>query len=135
MFIKKCLITTVAVYLSFIPFFIKGQHSMPVITESSQLEQYIGKEVILEGLMQMKKFINKGGMPMEYYEFWVELADGKNILLRNSTGAALSKEPFTHKVHLKGTLFYGSIDSNKPEEQSRMGYRLDFTSWKIVERR
>jgi hypothetical protein len=106
--------------------------SMPVITESSQLEQHIGKKVILEGIMKMKKFINKrGGIPMEYYEFWVELADGKTVLLRNNTGSHLSKEPFTHKVHLTGTLFYGSLESDVPQ----VGYRLDFTSWKIIERR
>jgi hypothetical protein len=124
-----------ATYLFLIPFFVGGQSAMPVITESSQLEQHIGKEVVIEGIMQMKKFINKGGVPMEYYEFWVVLADGKNILLRNNTGSALSKEPFTHKVHLTGRLFYGNMDSDDPKVQSRVGYRLDFTAWKIVERR
>jgi hypothetical protein len=124
-----------ATYLFLIPFFVGGQSAMPVITESSQLEQHIGKEVVIKGIMQMKKFINKGGVPMEYYEFWVVLADGKNILLRNNTGSALSKEPFTHKVHLTGRLFYGNMDSDDPKVQSRVGYRLDFTAWKIVERR
>lgn len=128
-------IITLAAYLSLITFFVRGQNHMSVITESAQLEQHIGKEVIVEGIMQMKKFINKRGMPMEYYEFWVELADGKHILLRNNTGRALSKEPFTHKVHLAGTLFYGNMDSDDPRVQSRVGYRLEFTSWKIVERR
>lgn len=124
-------------YLSLINLWAYSQNptSMPVITESSQLEQSIGQEVIVEGIMQMKKFVNKGGISMEYYEFWVELADGKHILLRNSTGGALSKEPFTHKVHLKGRLFYGSVDSDDPKVQSRIGYRLDFSAWEIVERR
>ncbi|GAB4134049.1 MAG: hypothetical protein OHK0045_19590 [Raineya sp.] len=113
----------------------QNDNKMTIVSQSTQLQEHIGKEIILEGIMQMRKFVNKGGQEMDFYEFYIELADGKRILLRNKTGNPLSKEPFTHKVHLKGKLFYGNIDSNEPKAQSRLGYRFDFTGWKIIERR
>lgn len=113
----------------------QNDDKMTVISQSTQLQEHIGREVILEGIMQMQKFVNKGGLEMDFYEFYVELADGKRILLRNNTGKPLSKEPFTHKVHLTGKLFYGNIDNNDPQVQSRVGYRFDFTEWKIIERK
>lgn len=108
---------------------------MEVLTNSSDLKKNVGKEVILEGIMHMKKFRNKANKVIDFYEFWLEMSDGTWVLLRNNTGSPLSKEPFTHKVHLKGQLFFGNIDSNSMHVQSRLGYRLDFTSWEIVDRR
>ncbi|WP_133121469.1 hypothetical protein [Raineya orbicola] len=107
---------------------------MKVLTQKSELQENIGKDVILEGIMQMQKFQNKAGRIFEFYEFWLQMADGTRVLLRNNMGHPLSKEPFTRKVHLKGKLFYGNIDSEDGKAQSRLGYRLDFTEWKIVER-
>lgn len=113
----------------------ENQKNMDILTHSSSFKDYVGKEVVLEGLMQMKKFNNKAGRGMDFYEFYLEMQDGTSILLRNNTGKALSKEPFTHKVHLRGKIFYGNIDDNDPKVQSRVGYRFDFTEWKIIERR
>lgn len=107
---------------------------MPVISNYEDLKANIGKDVILEGIMKMEKFVNKGGREFEFYEFWLEMNDGHQILLRNR-GEAMSKEPFTHKVHIEGNLFYGNVDSTNPNAQSRVGYRLDFTKVTIVERR
>lgn len=131
---KKCLII-ICFTLIAVPSYAQHNAKMTIITKSSELQEQIGKEVILEGIMQMKKFVNKGGREMDFYEFYVELEDGKHILLRNNTGKPLSKEPFTHKVHLTGKLFYGNIDNDDPNVQSRIGYRFDFTSWKIIERK
>ena len=131
---KKCLIIicfTLTAALSYA----QNNAKMTIITKFSELQEQIGKEVILEGIMQMNKFVNKGGREMDFYEFYVELEDRKHILLRNNTGNPLSKEPFTHKVHLTGKLFYGNIDNNDPQVQSRVGFRFDFTEWKIIERK
>lgn len=110
---------------------------MKVLSQKSELQAHINQEVILEGIMQMKKFENKNQaeLGLEYYEFWLLLADGYKVLLVNKTGKPLSKEPFTKKVRIKGKLFYGDIDNYTQIEekvQSRVGYRLDFTELKII---
>lgn len=132
---KKCLIILCFTLMAALSYAQKKDASMVIITHSDQLQDHLGKEVIVEGIMQMKKFVDKGGRIREFYEFYVELADGRLILLRNMTGKPLSKEPFTRKVQLRGRLFYGNIDSDDPEVQSRVGYRFDFTDWKIIARK
>jgi hypothetical protein len=112
----------------------KKDTNMTVIKNYEDLKANIGKDVILEGIMKMEKFVDKRNRVHEFYEFWLEMNDGHQVKLRNA-GEAMSKEPFTHKVHIEGNLFYGNIDSSNPEAQSRVAYRLDFTKVTIVERR
>lgn len=99
---------------------------LPVIKEYDQLKKYVGKTITLEGTLLMEPFVDKGGRTHEdIQELWLEMNDQHRVKLRN-IGEALSKEPFTHRVYIRGTLFYGNIDSDQPEAQSRVGYRLDF---------
>jgi hypothetical protein len=59
--------------------------------------------------------------------------DSGMVQLRNGAGP-ISKEPITQKVHIKGTLNYGSIDSDNPDVQSRLGFWLVFTQIDMLER-
>jgi hypothetical protein len=102
-----------------------------LVTKYDSLQFHKGKTVILEGIMQMEKFVNKRGDVGDFYEFWLEM-DGKNKVKLRNAGDAISKEPFTRKVHIQGVLFYGNIDSDDPKVQSRVGYRLDFNKITIL---
>lgn len=105
---------------------------MKILTQKSQLQAYINKEVTLEGIMQMEKFENKVDIGMDYYEFWLLLADSSKVLLTNKTGKPLSKEPVTKKVQIRGTLSYGKLNGKSEKAQSLKGYQLDFTELKII---
>ena len=107
--------------------------TMDTITTYAGLKPYIGKEAYVEGVLLMKKFVDKRGREHEIYEFWLEMDGGNRVMVRN-IGEAMSKEPFTHKVRMKALVFYGNIDSDSPEVQSRVGYRLDFTEVVIIKR-
>ena len=105
----------------------------PIVSTYAELEKYKGKNITAEGTLLMEKFIDKGGREHEMYEFWLEM-DGGNKVKVNNVGEAMSKEPFTHKVHMECKVFYGNIDSDDPKVQSRVGYRLDFTTVTIIDR-
>ena len=91
----------------------------------------MGENVVLEGVMLMEKFTDKKGSVHDFYEFWLEMNGNQRVFLRNA-GEAISKEPFTRKVHIEGKLFHGNIDSDNEIAQSRVGYRLDFYKITIV---
>ncbi len=106
---------------------------MKIITRFEELNEVINQEVLVEGILLMKKFVNKANKTLDFYEFWLEM-DNKNLVKVKNVGQAMSKEPFTHKVRLKTTVFFGNIDSSDPNVQSRVGYRLDFTEVEIIQR-
>lgn len=105
----------------------------PIVKTYDELKIHIGKDIIAEGTLLMEKFVDKGGREHESYEFWLEMDGGNKVKVRN-VGEAMSKEPFTHKVHMACKVFYGNIDSDDPKVQSRVGYRLDFTTVTIIDR-
>lgn len=109
--------------------------NLTVISNYDELKPHVGKVVILEGKMTMEKFVNKAGKEGDFYEFWLEMknTEGKinQVMLRNK-GEAISKEPITRQVQITGTLFYGSVDTDNPMAQSRVGYRLDYNAIKII---
>ncbi|MCU0429271.1 MAG: hypothetical protein MUF42_04805 [Cytophagaceae bacterium] len=107
---------------------------MDTLTRYEQLNDFVGKNVWVEGILKMEKFTNKGGRILEFYEFWLEMNDGNSVLLRN-VGEAMSKEPFTHYVRIKAHVFHGMLDTDDPNVQSRVGFRLDFTDVQIISRR
>ena len=106
---------------------------LPVVKTYAELESYKGKKIKAEGILIMEKFTDKGGREHEAYEFWLEMDGGNKVKVRN-VGEAMSKEPFTHKVHMDCKVFYGNIDSDDPKVQSRVGFRLDFTTVTIIDR-
>lgn len=105
----------------------------PIVKTYAELESFKGKNIKAEGILIMEKFTDKGGREHETYEFWLEMDGGNKVKVRN-VGEAMSKEPFTHKVHLDCKVFYGNIDSDDPKVQSRVGFRLDFTTVTIIDR-
>jgi hypothetical protein len=106
---------------------IELDNTLPKVSTYEDLTNYISKEIIAEGIIVEEKFVNKGGKEMNFTEFWLEMNDKHRILLRQK-GNAKAKDFLNKKVKTQGNLFYGNVDSDNPNAQSRVGYRLDYTN-------
>lgn len=93
------------------------------------LEQNKGKNVYVIGIIIKQEFVNKGGRATGIYETLLKLSDGETVHIRNKGKNQYDFEKFIDKkVKLEAYIFYGNIDSDNPEHQSRIGYRIDFTT-------
>lgn len=93
------------------------------------LEQNKGKNVYVMGTIIKEEFVNKGGRATGIYETLLKLSDGETVHIRNKGENKYDFEKFVDKkVKLEAYIFYGNIDSDNPEHQSRVGYRIDFTT-------
>lgn len=100
--------------------------SLHMIANYDSLDGYKSKEIIAIGVVKEEKFVNKGGKEMDFTELWLEMNDGRQIMLRQK-GKKSAKDFVNRKSAVQGVLFYGNIDSDNPNAQSRVGYRLDYT--------
>jgi len=97
-----------------------------MITDYALLEENKLKEIVVIGIVREEKFVNKGGKEFDFTELWLEMNDKHQIMLRQK-GKVSAKDFVNGKVMVQGNLFYGNIDSDNPNAQSRVGYRLDYT--------
>jgi len=103
--------------------------TLPMVTKYADLENYKKKDIIAVGILSEEKFVNGGGKVFDFTELWLKMEGGEKIKLR-PIGEHNTKALVGKKVMVQGNLFHGNIDSDDPKQQSRYGYRLDFT--KIV---
>jgi hypothetical protein len=112
----------------------KKHTAMPVLTHKSQLAAHIGQEVCVEGVLRTRKYIDKAGRTSDFEEPWLEMEAEEWVLVRATSTHLLAQLPYDRKVQLVGKVFYGSVDSDDPQVQSRIGYRIDWKEIKIVEK-
>lgn len=100
----------------------------------SQLNDLKNKEAIVYGKIVQKEFVNKGGRSTGVMETLLELKDGETVHIRNKGENNYEYEKLTgKKVEIKALIFYGNIDSDNPEHQSRVGFRIDFSEIKVID--
>lgn len=100
----------------------------------SQLNDLKNKEAIVYGKIIQKEFVNKGGRATGVMETLIELKDGETVHIRNIGENKYEYEKLTgKKVEMKALIFYGNIDSDNPEHQSRVGFRIDFSEIHIID--
>lgn len=104
------------------------------VRNAKQLEENKGKKVIVYGTIIREEFINKGGRATGNFETLIKLEDGKTIHLRNKGENKYNYEELADKkVKTEAVIFYGNIDSDNPEHQSRVGYRIDYTVITVID--
>lgn len=100
----------------------------------SQLNDLKNKEATVYGKIVQKEFVNKGGRATGVMETLIELKDGETVHIRNIGENKYEYEKLTgKKVEMKALIFYGNIDSDNPEHQSRVGFRIDFSEIKVID--
>ncbi len=94
-----------------------------------QLELSKGKTAVVYGKIIRTDFINKAGKTTGVKETLLELSDGATVNIRNTGDKKYNYDYYENKsVKMTGVVFYGNIDSDNPDHQSRVGYRIDYTS-------
>ena len=93
----------------------------PVLSHSQDLSAHSGQVLGLSGQYEWIEFRDKANRPRGFGEPWLKLEGGHRVLLRGFKNLPQDSQNLT----LYGRLFWGSIDSDNPQVQSRLGYRLD----------
>lgn len=107
--------------------------SMKEVKTYKELEANKGNHVYVFGTIIQEEFINKGGRATGIYETLIKLSDGETVHIRNKGESKYDYANFVNKkVKLEAFIFYGNIDSDNPEHQSRVGYRIDYTLMTLV---
>jgi hypothetical protein len=102
--------------------------STPIVKYYIEFETNKGKEVLIYGKIIQKEFVNKGGRNTGVMETLLQLNDGETVHIRNKGENKYDYEKLAGKnVEMKAIIFYGNIDSDNPEHQSRVGFRIDYT--------
>jgi hypothetical protein len=97
------------------------------VKNKETLEANKGKNAIVYGTIIREEFINKGGHATGNFETLIKLEDGETVHLRNKGENKYDyKKLEGKKVKMEAVIFYGNIDSDNPEHQSRVGYRIDY---------
>ncbi len=104
------------------------------VKNSKQLEENKGKNAIVFGTIIREEFINKGGRATGNFETLIKLEDGETVHIRNKGENKYNYEELANKkVKMEAVIFYGNIDSDNPEHQSRVGYRIDYTTITVID--
>lgn len=107
---------------------------MKEVRTSKEMEENKGKNAYVFGTIIQKEFINKGGRATGVMEILLELKDGETVHIRNKGENIYDYETVKDKkVKLEAIIFYGNIDSDNPEHQSRVGYRIDYTTITVID--
>lgn len=112
----------------------KHATTMQILTNKSALAAHIGQDACIEGVLQKRKYTNKAGKLIDFEEPWLELEKNEWVLVRLASTHLLAELPYGSKVQLIGKVFYGSVDSDDPQVQSRLGYRIDCQEIKIIKK-
>ncbi len=108
--------------------------SFAEVKNAKQLEEAKGKNSIVYGTIIREEFINKGGRSTGYFETLIKIEDGETVHLRNKGENKYDYQELDNKkVKIEAVIFYGNIDSDNPEHQSRVGYRIDYTTITVVD--
>lgn len=112
---------------------IKGLVYIEVKTKK-ELEAAKNENVKVFGTLIQENFVNKAGKSTGIQETLLKLSDGETVHLRN-VGQNVYSYPdlINKKVELTGVVFYGAIDSDNPEHQSRIGYRINYSTLTILD--
>jgi hypothetical protein len=98
------------------------------------LEENKGKSALVFGTIIREEFTNKAGKSTGNFETLIKLEDGETVHLRNKGENKYNYEDLANKkVKIEAIIFYGNIDSDNPEHQSRVGYRIDYTVISIID--
>lgn len=104
------------------------------VKNSEQMKENKGKNAIVFGTIIREEFINKGGRATGNFETLIKLEDGETVHIRNKGENKYVYEDLSNKkVKMEAVIFYGNIDSDNPEHQSRVGYRIDYTTITIID--
>lgn len=104
------------------------------VKNAVDLEANKGKNAIVYGTIIREEFINKGGRATGNFETLIKLEDGETVHLRNKGENKYNYEELANKkVKIEAVIFYGNIDSDNPEHQSRVGYRIDYGTITVVD--
>jgi hypothetical protein len=98
------------------------------VKSKETLEANKGKNAIVYGTIIQVDFVNKAGKSTGIKETLLKLDDGETVHLRNKGDSTYFYPDLVNKkVKMTAVIFYGGIDSDNPEHQSRIGYRIDYT--------
>jgi len=104
------------------------------VKNKEQLLENKGKYATVYGTIIQEDFINKAGRATGVKETLIKLEDGETVHIRNKGSNTYSyDELLNKKVKLNAFIFYGGIDSDNPEHQSRIGYRIDYTEITVLD--
>lgn len=102
--------------------------SISEVKNKIQMEEAKGKSVTVYGTIIQEDFVNKAGKSTGIKETLLKLEDGETVHLRNKGDSTYFYPDLVNKkVKMTAVIFYGGIDSDNPEHQSRIGYRIDYT--------
>jgi hypothetical protein len=104
------------------------------VKNANQLKENKGKNAVVYGTIIREEFINKGGRATGNFETLIKLEDGETVHIRNKGENKYNYEELANKkVKMEAVIFYGNIDSDNPEHQSRVGYRIDYTTITVLD--
>lgn len=104
------------------------------VKNAKQLKEAKHKNALVYGTIVREEFINKGGRATGNFETLIKLEDGETVHIRNKGENKYNYEDLSNKkVKMEAVIFYGNIDSDNPEHQSRVGYRIDYTVITVID--
>lgn len=104
------------------------------VEKYADLETNKGKDAMVYGKIIRKEFENKAGKPTGVMETLLEMDNGETVNIRNKGTESYDYQKLDgKKVEMKAVIFYGNIDSDNPEHQSRVGFRIDYTLITILD--
>ncbi len=108
--------------------------TMNEVKTYKEMEAKKGNNVYVFGTVVKEEFINKGGHATGNYETLLKLSDGETVHIRNKGEKIYDYDSLLNKkVKMEALVFYGNIDSDNPVHQSRVGYRIDYTTITVVD--
>jgi len=107
---------------------------MKEVRTIKDMEENKAKNAFVFGTIIREEFTNKGGRATGNFETLIKLEDGETVHIRNKGENKYNYEDLANKkVKMEAFIFYGNIDSDNPEHQSRVGYRIDYTVISVVD--